>query len=43
MKEELISADFAAYFKNYISMVEEDDVIAALKKPLKSLRNYVRS
>lgn len=42
MKEELISADFAAYFKNYISMVEEDDVILALKKSTKKFKQLCK-
>ncbi len=42
MKEELISADFAAYFKNYISMVEEEDVVTALKKATKKFKKLCK-
>lgn len=42
MKNELINADFATYFKNYINMVEEDEVLVALKRSTKKFKQLCK-
>lgn len=42
MKNNLLEADFATYFKNYIAMVEEDEVLKALKKSTKQFKKLLQ-
>lgn len=42
MKNNLLEADFAAYFKNYIAMVEEEEVLKALKKSTKQFKKLLQ-
>lgn len=42
MKNNLLEADFATYFKNYIAMVEEEEVLKALKKSTKQFKKLLQ-
>lgn len=42
MKNNLLEADFATYFKNYIAMVEEEEILKALKKSTKQFKKLLQ-